>query len=121
MSASLNWIAWNFEIAWPNWCRSLRVLQRFVEGAHRPADRERGDRDPAAVEDGQELLEALAARPEQILLGHGASVNDSSRVSEARQPIFRYFLARVKPGRVLGHDQVRDLGPAPLRRCRSRP
>ena len=50
----------------------LRVGECEVVGALREPDAHRGDRDPAAVEDLEELLEALAARAEQVSLGHGA-------------------------------------------------
>ena len=51
----------------------LRVGDREVVGALGEADAHRGDRDPPAVEDLQELAEALAALAEQVLLGHGDS------------------------------------------------
>ena len=65
----------------------LRVGEREVVGALREADAHRGDRDPAAVEDLQELLEALAAlRRAGSPPARRTSSNESSRVSEARQP-----------------------------------
>ena len=51
-------------------------------------DAHRGDRDPAAVKDLEELLEPVAARAEQVPLGTAAPWNESSRVSDARQPTF---------------------------------
>src|SRR5438128_3591070 len=50
----------------------LRVRAGEVVRALREPDAHRGDRDAAAVEDLHELPEALAARTEQIPLGHGA-------------------------------------------------
>src|SRR6266545_7507708 len=44
----------------------LRVGVGEVVAALREADAHRGDRDAAAVEDLQELLQAFAARPEQV-------------------------------------------------------
>ena len=58
MSASLAWIAWNFEIGLPNALRCFGVRQRLVERALREPDAHRGDADAADVEDVQELLEA---------------------------------------------------------------
>ena len=83
------WIAWNFAIGWPNALRSFAYFERLVERALREADAHRRHADPPAVEDVQELLEAVAARAEQVRLRHAASSNDSGRVSEAFQPILR--------------------------------
>ena len=119
MSASLNWIAWNFEIGLAELVPLLGVLEGLVVGAHRQADRERRDRDAAAVEDRQEILEPLAPLAEQVLLGDLASAKASSRVSDARQPILRYFFERVKPGVSCG-TMIVEISLRPLRRaCRS--
>jgi hypothetical protein len=56
--------------------------------APREPDTHRGDGDPAAVEDLEELPEALPTGPEEILLRTAQSSNESSRVSDARQPSF---------------------------------
>ena len=48
----------------------LGVFERLVVGAHRHPHRQRRHRDPAAVEDREELVQPLAALAEQILLGH---------------------------------------------------
>ena len=50
----------------------LRVGDRLVERALGEADAHRGDADPAAVEDVEELLEAVAAAAEQVRLRHAA-------------------------------------------------
>src|SRR5579862_9825099 len=50
----------------------LRVGEREVVRALRQADAHRRDRDPAAVENLHELLEAAPALAEEILLGHRA-------------------------------------------------
>src|SRR5205814_2481845 len=44
----------------------LRVFQRCVEGALRNADRERGDRNPSAVENSQAVYESLASLTEKL-------------------------------------------------------
>src|SRR5581483_12334507 len=52
----------------------LRVGEREVIGALRKSDTHRRDGDTAAVEDLEELLEALAALAEEVALRHGAVV-----------------------------------------------
>src|SRR6266516_2028881 len=47
----------------------LRVSEGEVVGTLREPDAHRGDRDPPAVEDLEELLEALAPRAEEVPLG----------------------------------------------------
>ena len=74
MSASLNATAWNFAIGLPNCLRSLAYACREVVRALSQPDAHRGDGDAAAVEDLEELLEALAARAEQVALGDPAVV-----------------------------------------------
>ena len=91
MSASLHWMAWNFEIGWPNARALLGVGERLVERALREPDAHRRHADAPDVEDVQELLEARAARAEQVLLRHAAVGRSvSGRVSDAFQPILRY-------------------------------
>ena len=69
----------------------LGVGERLVERALREADAHRRDADPPDVEHLQELLEAAAARAEQVLLrARGSPRSVSGRVSEAFQPILRY-------------------------------
>ena len=70
---------------------ALRVLERLLERALREADRQRGDADPADVEHLEELLQPLArARRAGSPRARGSPANESGRVSEAFQPIFRY-------------------------------
>ena len=89
MSASLNWIAWKRGDRLAELLALLRVGEREVVGALREADAHRGDRDAAAVEDLEELVEALPARAEQVApRARRTSANESSRVSEACQPSF---------------------------------
>ena len=88
-SAIFAWIAWNLEIGWPNASPLLRVGDRLVERALGEADAHRRDADAAAVEDVEELLEAVAAPAEQVRSGTRQSSKVSGRVSEAFQPIFR--------------------------------
>ena len=90
MSASLAWIAWNFEIGCPNALRSLRVGERLVERALREPDAHRRDADAPDVEDVQELLEAAPRGPSRFSSGTRQSSNVSGRVSDAFQPILRY-------------------------------
>ena len=90
MSASLAWIAWNFEIGLPNARRSFAYFERLVERALREPDAHRRDPDAPDVEDVEELLEALPARAEQVSSGTRQSVKVSGRVSDAFQPILRY-------------------------------
>ena len=85
----MNWIAWNFAIGRPNALRSLAYCSDCSKRALRQAEAQRGDRDAAAVEDLQELLQAGAARAEQRLGPTRQPWNDSARVSEACQPILR--------------------------------
>ena len=51
MSAIMNWMAWLRPIGWPNASSLARVLDRLVDAALRQPGRQRGDRDPALVED----------------------------------------------------------------------
>ena len=83
------WIAWNLEIDWPNALRSLAYFERLVERALGEAEAHGGHADATAVERLEELLEALAPRAHQVLLGHPAVLEASGRVSEAFQPILR--------------------------------
>ena len=66
----------------------LRVREREVVGALREADAHRGDRDPPAVEDLEELLKPSPRGPSRFPSGTAQSSNESSRVSDARQPSF---------------------------------
>ena len=77
----------------------VRVGDRLVEAALRQSDGERRDRDPALVEDPQELREPLAARRRAGSPPAPARPsNASSCVSEAFQPTLEYFGATVSPG-----------------------
>ena len=66
-----------------------RVRVREVVGALRHADAHRGDGDPAAVEDLEELVKPWPRTPRRLPAGTTQSVNESDRVSDAFQPIFR--------------------------------
>ena len=74
MSANLAWIAWNLRDRLAERLALLGVLQRLVQRALRQADAHRRDADAADVQDVQELLEAVAARAEQVFLGDAAAV-----------------------------------------------
>ena len=67
----------------------LRVRDRQVEAALDQPDGERGDRDPAVVEGGEELREALPALAEEVSAGTRQPSNVSPWVSEACQPSLR--------------------------------
>ena len=74
------------------------VAQAFVHAALGQADRERRDRDPALVQDLQELGVTAAARAEQVDPREpGTTLNDSSLVSEAHQPTLEYSGPTVSP------------------------
>ena len=79
------------------------VLQAGVEAGLDAADRQRGDRDAAVVEGGQELRVAAAPLAEQVApRGRGTSSKLSGWVSEACQPSLSYAGSAVKPGVPLG-------------------
>ena len=67
----------------------LGVGDRLVERPLGQPDPHRRDADPAAVEDVEEVLEALAPPAEQASSATLQSSKESGRVSEAFQPILR--------------------------------
>ena len=73
------------------------VAHALVDAALGQADRQRGDRHPALVQDLEELGVAPALRPSRLAAGTRQSAKDSSRVSDAHQPTFEYFGATVNP------------------------
>ena len=80
MSASMNWIAWNSAIGWPNCLALLRVAPaRLRRRRARCPTRERRDRDAAAVEDLHRVDEALPSLAEQLLVGDAAVLHDELR------------------------------------------
>ena len=109
MSASLAWIAWNFEIGWPNALRSFAYASASSKRALREPEPHRRDADAADVEHVQELLEAVAARAEQVVLRH-AAVGERERARVGRVPAhLAVGLALLVAGRAVGDDQVGDL------------
>ncbi len=72
MSAILNWIAWYAPMVRPNAARSLAYLTRLVHARLRQPGAQRRDRDPALVQDGQEVGVAAAALAEQVRRRHAA-------------------------------------------------
>ena len=85
----MNWIAWLVPIGRAERLALVGVVDRLVHAALRQPGGQRGDRDPALVEDRQELRVAAAALPHQVAGGHpDVHRSDSSWVSEASQPTF---------------------------------
>src|SRR5207253_279492 len=87
----------------------LGVGDRLVEGALGQADAHRGDPDPAAVEDVEEVLEAVAPAAEEARLGNPAGVEaEGPGVGgvPAHLPVGLADLVAGCPGR---DDDVRDL------------
>ena len=87
------------------------VRERLVQRALREADAHRGDADPAAVEDLQELPQSRAAGAEQVLL-RNAAVGERQRPRVRGVPAhLAVGLARLVAGRAVGDDEVGDLAP----------
>ncbi len=87
----------------------LGVGDRLVERALGEADAHRRDADPAAVEDVEEVLEAVAAAAEQVALRH-AAVLEAERPCVGGVPAhLAVGLSGLVAGRPVGHDQVGDL------------
>ena len=86
----------------------LGILERGFVGALRGSDRERGDRDAAAVEDAQAVDESLAVLAEQLRFGQPAVVNSTSPVALARMPSLFSFLPTRNPGTSFFEDESRD-------------
>ena len=108
-SAIFAWIAWNLRDRLAERPALLRVGDRLVERALGEADAHRRDADPAAVEDVQELLEAVAAAAEQVRLRDAAVVEGERprvRGVPAHLPV---RLAGLVAGGAVGDDEVGDL------------
>jgi hypothetical protein len=106
--ASLNCTAWNARSA----CRTARAPARTRtrgRSALREPDAHRRDRDPAAVEDLEELRKPCAARPEQVPLRHARVLEREPRA--CRRPANRASASRrdLVPRRAVRDDDVRDL------------
>ncbi len=109
----------------------LRVPRGQVQAGPGRAERERADRDPAVVEDGEELLEAGPPLAEEVVLGHPAAAEgqavgvggvpaelavgllDDEAVGAGRDRDGTDLRRAVPPGpRAGGHrDDAGDLGP----------
>ena len=72
MSASLCWIAWKSEIAWPNCLRCFGIGKGSLVGALRYTDREGRNRYAAAVENFHGVREPFAAVAQKLLWGQTA-------------------------------------------------
>ncbi len=114
MSASLNCMAWNSEMARPNCLRSLARPSASSKTSLGQPDRERGDRDPTAVERLKELLESDPTLAEQVLFRHPAVLEvERALVGGAPAELLVAGAARV-PGGVLRDDDRGQLRPAVL-------
>ena len=115
MSASLPWIAWNLRDRLAEGLALLGVGQRLVERALGQADAHRRDADPADVEDVEELLEAGAARAEQVLLGDAGSRRTSAAACRRRSSP---SCGRARPARsrACRSGTIRfEISPSPVR------
>ena len=114
MSASLNWIAWNFEMGWPNCTRCPRVVDRQVEHGLGEAERQRGDRDAPDLERARGTGRAPSpGSPTRCSSGTHTSSKNSSRVSRPRQPMPRIFGPIVKPGVSFSTTKLAYVGRSP--------
>src|SRR5215203_652771 len=96
----------------------LRVRDCLVERPLGEADSHRRHADPAPVERLQELLEALPARPHDVVLRH-AAVLERKRPRVGRVPAhLPVWLADLIARRAVRNEQVRDLVVARPRRDR---
>ena len=116
MSASLNWIAWNFEIGWPNCTRCLGVVGRQVEHGLGEAERQRGDRDAPDLERAQELAEAHRGIADEVVVGDPHVVEEQLAGVEAPPADAAHLRAHREAGRVLLDDEARERRPAVLGR-----
>ena len=100
----------------PNAAPLLRVRERLVERALGQADAHRRHPDAPDVEHAQELLEARAARPDQMILGHPA-VGEAERPGVGRVPAhLAVRLALLVARRAVRDQEIRDLVLAGARR-----
>jgi hypothetical protein len=81
----------------PKACRCRAYKSDFVDAALRQPVASAGDRDPALVEDRQELGEPRPRSPSRFARRTRTSSKDSSCVSEAHQPTFEYPVGRSTP------------------------
>ena len=105
MSASLNWIAWNFAIGWPNCTRAVGVVRGQVEHGLGQAERQRGDRDAPDLERAQELAEPHRRIADEVLVGHPDVVEEQLAGVEAPPADAPHLRAHGEAGRVLLHDE----------------
>ena len=76
----------------------LRVGERRVVGAARHAERQRGDRDPAAVQDLHRVDEPFAASADHRLGGNDAVLHDHFGGVGGPEPHLVFFFPARKPG-----------------------
>ena len=94
----------------------LRVRDRRVERALGDPDRQRTDRDPAAIEDPQERLEAAPLLAEHVRRRDARPVEDQLAGRRGMQPELVLEPPDREAGRVGGHDERADLGGAVVAR-----
>src|SRR6185436_12740995 len=92
----------------------LRIRKGLVECSLGEADAHCGDPNPAAVEQVQELLEAVAARAEEIRLGHAAVLEGERTRVRGIPAHLAVRLADHVPRSAVRDDDVRDLLAAAL-------
>src|SRR5262249_53141406 len=107
MSASMNWMPWKLEMAWPNWW-DLRVLHRVLVRALGDTQRQRADRDAAAGERAHERLEAAGRLAQHLVRGHETVLEHHLHRVRAAQAHLLLLLADAEAGRGRVHDERRD-------------
>ena len=120
MSASLNWIAWNFEMGWPNCSRVLRVVRRQVEHGLGQAERQRRDRDAPDLERAEELAEPHRGIADEVIVGDPHVVEGQLARVETAPADAAHLRAHREAGGVLLHDEARERRRLPLARLGAR-
>ena len=90
----------------------LRVRERELVGAARQPEGECRDRDPSAVEDLEELPEALAPGTQQVILRNGAVRKRQDAGVRGVPAELSHRRRDLVAGRAVRDDEIRDLRPA---------
>ena len=109
MSASLNWIAWNFADRLAELVALAGVVERHVEHRLGEAQRQRGDRDAADLERAEELAEAELGVTDEMVVGHPHVVEEQLARVEALPTDPPHLRPHREPGRVLLDDEAGEL------------